>query len=83
MKLKIIHISLQVIGAVFLAFGVLGLFLPFLQGILFIVIGLVLFSVGSERVKLWVERKLVRFPRIREMFNRHHGRITDQIRKRI
>lgn len=54
-------------GGVFLVLGVAGLFLPFLQGILFLVIGFSLLSSESEharrllvRVKHWARREHAR-----------------------
>ncbi|GBD43842.1 hypothetical protein HRbin40_01325 [bacterium HR40] len=48
---------LTALGYGFLALGVVGLFLPFLQGVLFIVVGLVLLS----RHAPWAQRLLERF----------------------
>ena len=42
-------------GIGLLALGVIGLFLPFLQGILFLVMGLSLLSTESPRAKAWLE----------------------------
>lgn len=47
----------------FLLLGVAGLFLPFLQGILFIVIGLMLLARVSPRARLLVRRARARWPR--------------------
>jgi uncharacterized membrane protein YbaN (DUF454 family) len=44
------------IGASLLVLGVVGLFLPFLQGILFLVMGLSLLSTESPRAKAWLDR---------------------------
>jgi uncharacterized protein len=82
MKLKIIHVSLQILGIIMILLGIIGLFLPILQGVLFIIIGLVLFSIGSNKVKAWIDIRLEKFPRIKEIFNRHHANITDTINKR-
>jgi len=58
------------LGYGFLGLGVLGLFLPILQGILFLAIGLILLS----RHTVWAERLLhrlkERFPRAGEVFSR-------------
>ncbi len=52
----------RVIGGIaFLILGVVGLFLPFLQGILFLVIGLTLLSQESERARAlseWLRERL-------------------------
>lgn len=56
-----------VLGLAFILLGVLGLFLPFLQGLLFLVIGISLVTYGSPRAKRLhrrLQRRLrVRFPR--------------------
>jgi len=41
-------------GVLLLVLGIVGLFLPFLQGILFIVMGLSLLSTESDRAKAWL-----------------------------
>jgi uncharacterized membrane protein YbaN (DUF454 family) len=43
------------VGVALLILGVAGLFLPFLQGILFLVTGLTLLSTESSRAKAWLE----------------------------
>lgn len=55
MKRHVVRIGKLVAGGVFVALGVAGLFLPFLQGIVFLVIGLTLLSSESERVRRWLE----------------------------
>lgn len=63
-------IALQVTGYTFLVFGVLGLFLPFLQGILFILIGLLILAKHAA----WAHNLLQRFrdqhPRAAELIER-------------
>lgn len=57
------------LGWVFIVLGILGLFLPILQGILFLTIGLILLSRESE----WAARKLVqlkaRYPRFGKTYD--------------
>jgi len=48
MKQIAMRVGRVVLGVAFLLLGVVGLFLPFLQGILFLVIGLTLLSSESE-----------------------------------
>jgi uncharacterized membrane protein YbaN (DUF454 family) len=43
-----------IVGWFFLVLGVIGLFLPILQGFLFIAIGLVILSEESEIAKRWL-----------------------------
>ncbi len=42
-------------GVLLLVLGVVGLFLPFLQGILFLIMGLSLLSTESRHAKRWLE----------------------------
>lgn len=42
------------LGVTFLGLGVVGLFLPVLQGIVFIVLGLTLLSRDSSRARRWL-----------------------------
>src|SRR5690242_7129593 len=61
-----------VTGWIFLVLGVVGLFLPFLQGILFLVIGLLILSAEywwARRVILWLR---TRFPVIDSAINHVH-----------
>ena len=65
---KFKHSVMLVIGWFFLGLGVLGLFLPFLQGVVFIMIGLAILSTRSEQVKRWLSRLEARYPH-------HHERV--------
>ncbi len=51
MKKHIGKITVQIIAFVFLIAGILGLFLPFLQGIIFLIIGLYLLSLISPSIR--------------------------------
>ena len=61
-------IGMLIIGWVFIGLGILGLFLPLLQGILFIMIGLAILSSRSEMVKRFLKHLEERYPQ-------HHNRI--------
>ena len=50
------RIGAVVLGLTLILLGILGLFLPFLQGFLLIAIGLSVMSLVSPRVAGWVER---------------------------
>jgi uncharacterized membrane protein YbaN (DUF454 family) len=45
--------------------GVLGIFLPILQGGLFLAIGVILLSMVSPRIRLWRTRLGRRYPAVR------------------
>jgi len=63
-------IGMLIIGWLFIVLGVFGLFLPFLQGILFILIGLAILSSRSEIIK-----RLLRH--LEERYPHHHQRIEN------
>lgn len=62
------RIGLLIIGWFFIVLGVLGLFLPILQGILFILIGLAILSSRSEIIKRFLTFLEERYPH-------HHERV--------
>ncbi|MBO89800.1 MAG: hypothetical protein CMP14_09795 [Rickettsiales bacterium] len=53
-------LALYIVGWAFLILGVLGLFLPVLQGVLFLAVGMVIMS----HVSPWFREKLTVFERI-------------------
>jgi len=57
--------ALLVGGWLFVVLGVAGLFLPFLQGFLFLFVGLALLSLASPRVRLARMRVGARYPAFR------------------
>jgi uncharacterized protein len=62
------RIGLLIIGWLFIVLGILGLFLPILQGVLFILIGLAILSSRSEIIKRFLKHLEERYPR-------HHERV--------
>jgi uncharacterized membrane protein YbaN (DUF454 family) len=55
-------------GWFFIVLGILGLFLPFLQGILFILIGLTILSSRSETIRRFLRH-------IEERYPQHHKQL--------
>ena len=51
-------------GVIFIILGILGLALPFLQGILFLVIGSILLSLASSKARKWIESRTIRYPKL-------------------
>ena len=49
-------------GVVFFILGVLGLFLPILQGVLFLLVSLILFARGSARGRMLKRKLVLRYP---------------------
>jgi len=60
------RIGLLILGWFFIVLGILGLFLPILQGIVFILIGLTILSSRSERIKRLMKYLEERYPRYHE-----------------
>lgn len=54
----------RIIGILFILLGIAGLFLPFLQGILFLAIGLYFYSFSSPRLRLWLDAKIAPYPKL-------------------
>jgi len=75
------RIVLLIVGWGFMVLGVVGLFLPFLQGILFLLIGL--FILSSEYI--WAHRLLTklreRFPGLSRQANRAAERAGAWVRR--
>ncbi len=65
------RIGAFVLGLTLILLGILGLFLPFLQGFLLIALGLSVMSLVSPRVAGWVKRLKVRG---RDMWQRYTAR---------
>lgn len=61
-------------GWVFLVLGVLGLFLPFLQGILFLLVGLILLAKAQPRFRLLKMRLKKRYPKYAAAFEAAEAR---------
>ena len=61
-------------GCVFLVLGVLGLFLPILQGILFLCVGLILLAKAHPRFRLLKIRLKKRYPKYGAMFDSAEAR---------
>jgi len=52
------------LGIIFIMFGILGLVLPFLQGIIFLAIGFFLLSIYYPRSFEWMEKYTAKYPRL-------------------
>ncbi len=69
------------LGWLFLVLGFLGLFLPILQGILFLIIGLLLLSTEYEWAQRLVEKITVKYPRIGGVLRKARGYVDRLIAK--
>ena len=68
MNPRIKRLLIWCLGWVFIVLGILGLFLPVLQGILFLLIGLYLLSSTSPWAEKLLNRLRERFPKISKTF---------------
>ncbi len=59
--------------------GVIGLALPFLQGFLFLAIGLILLSIASPRARAWIEHHTRKYPKVHAFVEKMEKRITNII----
>jgi len=64
MHKKVKKIIVLTIGIIFILFGLLGLALPFLQGIIFLAIGLILVSFCFPKIRLWINKHTESYPRL-------------------
>jgi uncharacterized membrane protein YbaN (DUF454 family) len=75
------HVLVALLGWTFLVLGIAGLFLPVLQGILFILIGLIILSTHYT----WARRLLTylrrRFPRISSTADEASARASAWLRR--
>ena len=78
---KFKRIGMLIIGWFFVGLGVLGLFLPILQGVLFIMIGLVILSSRSEMVKRWLKHLEERYPHHHERMEKWRERMKGWFKK--
>jgi len=51
-------------GFSFLVFGVIGLFLPVLQGVLFIIVGLLILAPESRMIRQMIARIRLKYPEL-------------------
>ena len=58
------RVAVLMVGVIFVLFGILGLFLPFLQGILFWIIGLLLPSAYSPTLREWMQTHTRKYPKV-------------------
>jgi len=70
MKRKAKKILVLAIGSIFIIFGLLGLFLPFLQGIIFLIVGFILISLCFPRVRLLLNKHTEKSPHVFKIINK-------------
>jgi len=78
---RTVKLLLIIGGWSFVVLGILGLFLPILQGILFLLIGLFLLAQVSPRVRLLRQRLRARYPGAAAHFDEAERRAAGWLRK--
>ena len=81
MKRDVKHYLLLALGWIFIFLGILGLFLPILQGILFLAIGLIILSRRSPRVRLFNKKIGQRYPKYRAIQDEASARVKRLVEK--
>ncbi|MGB9630305.1 MAG: PGPGW domain-containing protein [Thermodesulfobacteriota bacterium] len=79
---KLKKIGWLIAGWFFITLGILGLFLPILQGILFIAIGIAILSSRSEWVRRILKDMELRFPHLHERVERLRERLRNSFKNR-
>jgi uncharacterized protein YqgC (DUF456 family) len=79
MKRRIKRLILFIIALIALLLGFVGIFLPFLQGILLLAVGLILLSILSPSVRVWMEKHTVKYPKLHSIA----AKLDDWVRKVI
>ncbi len=74
-------LGLLIIGWLFIALGILGLFLPILQGVLFILIGLAILSSRSDIIRRFLKHLEERYPHHHEQIEKWRKKIRDRFKK--
>lgn len=70
MRARVKRIAVEIVGWAFIVLGIAGLFLPVLQGILFLLIGLFILATQYAWAARLLNRLRERFPRIAEQFDK-------------
>mgnify|MGYP001603938073 CR=1 FL=1 len=70
MHKQVKKVLLLTIGVIFIIFGLVGLVLPFLQGILFLIIGLMLLSLYSPTIRHHIKKHAQKSPHALSLVNK-------------
>ncbi len=81
LMLKIKKAILFVMGIIFIILGLLGLFLPILQGILFLFIGTLLISTSNPEINAFIHKFALKYPNIKKALEKTENYIAKFINK--
>lgn len=76
-----LRLSVLTVGWLLILLGVVGLFLPILQGGLMLALGFALLSIGSQTMHLWFRSLMGRWPRILKRVEKLRRRIHFRLNK--
>ena len=71
----------MIVGWSFIVLGILGLFLPFLQGILFLLVGLIILSKHYKFAQRWLDKLKNRFPASFDLAHTFRARLMKRFQK--
>ena len=69
------------LGWTFIVLGVLGLFLPILQGVLFLIIGLLLLATEYDWAARMIDKVKTKYPRIGGVLDKARGHVNRLIQR--
>jgi uncharacterized membrane protein YbaN (DUF454 family) len=78
---KVKRVGVLILGWFFVGLGIIGLFLPFLQGILFIMIGLAILSSRSATIRRLLNRLEERYPDQYQRIETLKGKVSGWFKK--
>ena len=76
-----LRLSVLTVGWVLILLGILGLFLPILQGGLMLALGFALLSIGSQTIHLWFRGFMGRWPKIWKRLEKLRRKIHFRLHK--
>ena len=76
-----LRFSVITLGWILILLGVVGLFLPILQGGLMLALGFALLSIGSQTMHLWMRSLMGRWPKIWKRLERLRRRLHFRLHK--
>jgi uncharacterized membrane protein YbaN (DUF454 family) len=68
------RVLVEISGWAFVVLGIAGLFLPVLQGILFLLVGLTILSLEHHWARRWIAKLLKRFPKAERSLRKFLGK---------
>jgi len=78
MQHRIKKLLSMISGWSFIALGIIGLFLPFLQGILFLVVGLIILSKHYAFAQRWLNNVHHRYPAVFDLAHKFRVRLRQR-----